>query len=88
MAAKSRRKGTHSYNREWNMLDQIILSPNFLNNKELEFVPGSAGIFSPEWIQDTGKYAGQPFRTYAGKKYLGGYADHFPIYIHVRTTGK
>ena len=28
-----------------------------------------------------GRYKGQPFRTYAGRKYTGGYSDHFPVYM-------
>ncbi|MDB9961500.1 endonuclease, partial [Oceanihabitans sp.] len=31
-----------------------------------------------------GKYKGSPFRTYAGKKYKGGYSDHFPVYITLK----
>jgi hypothetical protein len=26
----------------------------------------------------------QPFRTYGGKKYLGGYSDHLPVSITVK----
>ncbi len=26
------------------------------------------------------KHKGKPFRTYLGKKYQGGYSDHFPVY--------
>jgi len=31
-----------------------------------------------------GKYKGQPFRTYIGKKYMGGFSDHFPVYIQLK----
>jgi len=29
------------------------------------------------------KFQGRPFRTYAGTRYLGGYSDHFPVYVRV-----
>ena len=30
-------------------------------------------------VTRSGKYKGTPFPTYGGKKYLGGYSDHFPV---------
>jgi hypothetical protein len=26
----------------------------------------------------------EPRRTYGGKKYLGGYSDHLPVFVDVR----
>ena len=81
---KQQGQGSHVFNNEKSMLDQIILTPNFLDKQGLELIPGSATIVNPEWMQDKGKYAGSPLRTYAGKKYLGGYSDHFPVYIRIQ----
>lgn len=40
-----------------------------------------ADVFNPYFLQEwKRKYRGIPFRTYVGRKYLGGYSDHFPIY--------
>jgi len=36
--------------------------------------------------QSHGKYKGQPFRTFVGKKFKGGYSDHFPVYIQLKTS--
>lgn len=77
-------KGTYCYRGDWNMLDQIILTQGALETDEgYAYQKGSAAIFSPEWLkqQDAGKYTGYPDRTYAGSNYLGGYSDHFPVYI-------
>jgi hypothetical protein len=30
-----------------------------------------------------GKYKGYPLRTYAGGSYIGGYSDHFPVYLYL-----
>ncbi|MDX5348683.1 MAG: endonuclease/exonuclease/phosphatase family protein [Hymenobacteraceae bacterium] len=81
-------RGSYMYRGQYDMIDQIIMSQALLNNgKSLQHVPGSASIFMPERIQETDpKYKGAPLRTFAGKKYLGGFSDHFPVYIHVRVN--
>jgi predicted extracellular nuclease len=35
----------------------------------------------PETQETEEKYKGQPLRTFVGKKYLGGYSDHFGVYL-------
>lgn len=41
-------------------------------------------IFAPAYLLHTdGPYRGCPFRTYAGKRYLGGYSDHLPVYVRL-----
>jgi predicted extracellular nuclease len=73
-------KGSLIHHGKWHLFDQIILSKNLLGNKKISFE--SAGIFSPILLQDKfGRHKG-PLRTYAGKRYLGGYSDHFPIYSY------
>jgi hypothetical protein len=63
------------------LFDQIILSQNFFHNREgLQF--HDAGIFKPHQMTITaGAYSGRPFRTYAGTRYLGGFSDHFPVFV-------
>lgn len=76
--------GTYNYQQAWNQLDQIILSENLIlgKGKKWKYVPNSAGILSLPWMKETeGKYIGSPYRTFAGAKYLGGYSDHFPVYL-------
>tara|TARA_B110000046_G_scaffold150789_1_gene159343 strand:- start:547 stop:669 length:123 start_codon:yes stop_codon:yes gene_type:complete len=36
--------------------------------------------------QKKGKHKGHPFRTFAGKKYKGGYSEYFPIYIQFKPS--
>ncbi len=83
----SREKGSLNYQFQWNLFDQILFSTNFfdVNNSSLSF--GSANVFNTKFLtQYHGKYKGQPFRTYVGKKYKGGYSDHFPVYIQLKTS--
>jgi predicted extracellular nuclease len=78
----SQDKGSLNHNFEWNLFDQILFSTNFFdtNNSRLTF--DKADVFNSKFLtQYDGKFKGQPFRTYVGKKYKGGYSDHFPIYI-------
>ncbi len=78
---RTKYEGTLKHKENWHLFDQIIISHNFLKGHENPFQFHSASIFNPEEIQEyKGKYKGLPFRTYAGKKYLGGYSDHFPVY--------
>jgi len=83
----SRDKGSLSYNFQWHLFDQILFSTNFFdaNNSTLSF--NSANVYNSKFFtQYHGKYKGQPFRTYVGKKYKGGYSDHFPVYVQFNAS--
>jgi len=66
------------------LFDQILLSKSFFKeNNTLSFY--DAEIFKPEKIRSRDKmYSERPFRTYAGTRYLGGYSDHFPVFVALR----
>lgn len=73
--------GSASYRGEWNLFDQIILSHNFMRQHGNSFRFDEAKIFNAKDLQAyKGRNKGIPFRTYAGRKYLGGMSDHFPVY--------
>lgn len=62
------------------LYDQIILSKSFFDNSVLDFQ--NAQVFNIENISSrTRNFEGRPFRTYAGTRYLGGYSDHFPVFV-------
>ncbi len=74
--------GSANYKGVWSLFDQIILSHSFLNHEPNTHSFQKAAIFSSRLLKEwKGKYKGNPFRTFAGKKYLGGYSDHFPVYV-------
>ena len=62
------------------LFDQMLFSYGFFTNEtKIDLV--ETHVFNPFFLQEWDKkYEGQPFRTYVGSKYLGGYSDHFPIY--------
>lgn len=74
-------RGTTIHNRKWNLFDQIIISINFFKSAENQFEFLKADIFDADFLKTfRGRYKGAPFRTYTGRKYTGGYSDHFPVY--------
>lgn len=81
----SRDKGSLNHDFQWNLFDQIFFSVNFFDKRNSNLSFDKADVFNDKILtQYHGKYKGQPFRTYVGKKYRGGYSDHFPVYIQLK----
>lgn len=78
-------EGSIVFQKNYQLIDHIVVSTNTLNtNAKLVYVPGSAAVHKPDFARETEeRFKGNPFRTYAGNKYLGGYSDHFPVYIQL-----
>lgn len=74
-------RGTSKYRDSWFLFDQILVS-NSLRHKDkpgLQFE--KAEIFDPLFLKEySGRFKGNPFRTFVGTKHLGGFSDHFPVY--------
>jgi endonuclease/exonuclease/phosphatase family metal-dependent hydrolase len=78
-------RGSANYNFNWMLFDQIMISHSFLNYKKKTHSFNNANIFDANFLMELqGKFKGSPFRTYVGKKYMGGYSDHFPVYIQLK----
>lgn len=74
------KKFTNMHGYQELLFDQILFSPKFLKSDEKPDL-FKADVFNPHFLQEwSEKRKGQPFRTYAGRKYIGGYSDHFPVY--------
>jgi hypothetical protein len=77
--------GTLAYQDAWNLFDQIVMTPAFIDEQEKGFVYYKAKVFNkPFLMQSSGRFKGYPFRSFAGGQYLGGYSDHFPTYIYLK----
>ncbi|MFD1187836.1 endonuclease/exonuclease/phosphatase family protein [Pontibacter rugosus] len=78
--------GSYHSRGDFMMVDQIMISKSLIDEQGgLQYVRGSAGIYDPVAIKYTlGKYKETPRSTYNGNLYLGGFSDHFPVYIKVR----
>jgi len=74
--------GSYNYRGEWDVLDHILVSSNFFEKKS-GIIKDSGKIYSNQFLLDVYKGDTVPYRTYGGKKYLGGYSDHLPVSIGV-----
>lgn len=76
--------GTSVYKREWNILDQIILSSSFFNDGPLKLKENKGNILREEVLLYTYKNGDQkPNSTYGGPNYYGGYSDHLPVFVEI-----
>ncbi len=81
----TRYRGTLSYKGQWNLFDQVIFSHNFHQYKKGAHSFAHANIFDDAFLKVyKGRYKGTPFRTYAGRRYKGGFSDHFPVAIQLK----
>ncbi len=77
--------GSFYYRGRFHMVDQIMLSKSLLTRQGLEYVTGSAQIHAPDFARHNfGKLKNTPKRTFSGTTYLGGFSDHFPVYVKLR----
>ena len=83
--------GSLAYRGEWNIYDILVCNYNLakapkggLRIKPIVKKKYYGRIFhQPFMTQQDGPYAGQPFRTFSGGSFIGGYSDHYPTYILV-----
>lgn len=76
--------GTLAWRDTWNLFDQIIISSELLNKSSGSYFFYRAEVYNKQYMyQTSGRYKGYPFRTYGGGTYLGGYSDHFPVFIYL-----
>ena len=76
-------EGTSVHQREWSVLDQIIISQAIYDRKSgLGIENQDAEILRENKLIYTYNDGGQkPSATYGGRRYYGGYSDHLPVYI-------
>ena len=77
--------GSLKYGAGWNMFDQFIVSGGTLGTKGIHTKVSAVGVASfPFLLTQDAKYGGhQPFRTYQGPVYKGGFSDHLPVYLDI-----
>ncbi|MDP1623539.1 MAG: hypothetical protein Q8M08_14500 [Bacteroidales bacterium] len=77
------------YYKDWDLFDQFIVSGTLLSKKRGKgtvILPPYAYIFKPEWLlykNKTGEMV--PNRTAGSREYFGGYSDHLPVYVVVKS---
>ncbi len=84
---KMYKEGYHSlvFRGKFYLFDQMLFSFNFFNSKEDDFQHEKSSIYNPNYLTNqTGKYRGQPKRSFGNGNYLNGYSDHYPVYSLLR----
>lgn len=82
--ARQRDYGSYKYQGEWGLLDHLIVSGTLLDTSANFFTTEEKADVArlPFLLIEDKKYGDmQPFRTYYGMKYQGGYSDHLPVYV-------
>lgn len=80
----SKNEGSHKYQGQWALLDQVIVSSGLLNKSQNTYTtPEKLTIMrAPFLLEPDEAFLGdKPFRTYVGFKYKGGFSDHLPVFI-------
>jgi endonuclease/exonuclease/phosphatase family metal-dependent hydrolase len=80
------KQGTHYYDKEWRVLDQIILSQGLISPKKgFGYKTNSASILKKDFVLYKNPKTGEerPNRTYSGEKYFNGYSDHLAVYLEL-----
>lgn len=81
--------GTLKYQSQWSVFDQIIVSGALLRLKSGLFtrIEDAKIVDRPFLLEKDERYGGmQPFRTYIGFRYHGGFSDHLPVLLQLETN--
>ncbi len=80
-------KGTMHFRSRPDVFDQMLLSDGLITGSGLHFVAGSATIHNPERLTNPQtKFPGESLGTFVGRKYIGGYSDHFAVFVKLTTA--
>ncbi len=76
--------GSLAYRDAWSLFDQMILSASLVHGDLDSYRFYRVKVFNERFLaQPEGEFKGYPYRTYGGGVYMGGYSDHFPVYLYL-----
>lgn len=74
--------GSNAYRDKWSLFDQIVINDELVKEGAQGWRYYQVHIFNPPYMyQKSGRFRGYPFRAFVGSQYMGGYSDHFPVYV-------
>ncbi|WP_243347993.1 endonuclease/exonuclease/phosphatase family protein [Parabacteroides sp. FAFU027] len=78
-----REHGSHKFQSDWGVLDQIIVNRALLQSSRISVKEGKAQIFRAPFLLEEDKTNGgeRPLRTFLGFRYQGGFSDHLPVWM-------
>ncbi|NCX95000.1 MAG: hypothetical protein EBX41_01075 [Chitinophagia bacterium] len=76
--------GTESFQGEWNLIDQIMITGAFVHNKNNKWKYFKQEIYNKEFLVNRfGRDKGLPKRSYTiNHVWNNGYSDHFPVLMY------
>lgn len=80
--------GTYKYRGVWTLFDQIIVSSALLDSSNnFNCTTKDYHIAEESFLlENDEKFTGKkPYSTYSGYKYQGGFSDHLPVYLDLKT---
>lgn len=81
--------GSLAYRDKWNLFDQLFFTSNLITKHKETYSFWQAFVYAPSYLIDpSGRFKGYPLRTYAGGNYVGGFSDHFPVYMYLIKESK
>ena len=85
MTATNQGEGSYNFQGDWQMIDQVIASEHFLNADNTVHV-SSFDVYKDDMLLfNHPQYGLSPDRTYGGDIYYGGFSDHLPVYVEIKT---
>ena len=81
-----RGQNTLVYRDNINLFDQIMFTSPFLTTTKdySSYKMYKTNIFNPQYLTtQTGKYKGYPYRSFSRSNFIGGYSDHYPVYMYL-----
>ena len=81
-------RGSYNYRGRWYLYDWMMTSPSLSREtRDKRITVAEAGIYARDYMTEpattTTQGARRPLRTFYGSDYLGGFSDHFPVWIVV-----
>lgn len=74
--------GTNYYHDIRGVLDQTVITSSLLKTDFSTYQMYEPVVHDKEFLkQHSGRYKGYPWRTFSGGVWIGGYSDHFPVYL-------
>ncbi len=80
--------GSYKYRGHWEMIDQVLVSKGMLDSSTGLFTGEKfVRIFNPEFLlmKDESYPGFMPFPTFRGFRYTGGFSDHLPLILDLRS---
>lgn len=81
--------GTYKYKGLWETIDHIVINGQMLRSSATFSTTSTSGqvLRFPFLLQRDERYGGtQPYRTYHGVRFIGGFSDHLPIVADLQLT--